>query len=970
MTVTHVTPRNDYTGNGVASVYGFTFPLLGPDDLAVYETDTSGNITRLQRGVHYTVDINIADRTGTVTRTAGPLTFGYRWALVREMERTQPTQLSLSQIYTPRTQELSLDRLAMQVQDLGEELRHAVRFPQATVSGSEMPLGVPLRASKVLGTDPAGNFRTYDLADLGGSSGGGGTSSSYGYNVMDDEFGASGSGLSTPLTAEEAADFNARFAAYGAQGAYAIVAGDERDFAAIQCCMWKAAHTGRSIHVPAGKYIANKPLRLDWIASPPNSAQPAKPLLSVISGEGRNTIICGMNTPSGRAVIELIGTANYYHAVDMLLEKLTFEQDASCSNASYCVRAGDAWCGLKIERVNCHGANGVLLKVADSSSYAQLCTQLSQVNVWTNWQNRWFASESDASLYAMRDETGGALWDNVSCYECVFRGQVVTRAWICNFYGCQFATPSQRPAGFNGNIRLNIGSLLCVGCYFEDHKEAIVAGASLGPIATVILTSCHFSGVQNFGGPAAGYAINCFTSTFQLGHLSAFGCRFNTSGYTPSAINAVGCAYTIEGCTDLYDPGTPVSIDGDFGRGVVRQIDISKPYDVLTVQNVRYRIPIFDGGSVFEDDINGPTIVSARNLNTGSSAYVLNRLVGDGFNGEIAVFPNTFAASSVRKTLAIFTDQPGTAVTLGANGVEAMRVSGYSGGVRVQFGNPTDDGANICQFNSSIRKEGEACSFALLASNVTINRNTTRVEFSAACTATLPLGNSWGTGISGIIEIHNRHSSSGAVSLAASGSDAFDAFFAPPVAIFPGETIFVRSNGGSPALWTLARSIPFRPSYTRFSATTSATFSNSTAETAITPSGVGDVSVPLGTLQPGRTIRGRAFGQCDVVGTPTFRLRIKYGSTVILDRTTPALAAMTAGGWSLDFEITCRTNGVSGTVFGQGMLTINGVAYHIIGSSVTYNTTVANSLQLTGQWSVANLSNSWTTTNFRMIEEN
>jgi len=156
----------------------------------------------------------------------------------------------------------------------------------------------------------------------------------------------------------------------------------------------------------------------------------------------------------------------------------------------------------------------------------------------------------------------------------------------------------------------------------------------------------------------------------------------------------------------------------------------------------------------------------------------------------------------------------------------------------------------------------------------------------------------------------------------------------------------------------------------RFAATTAASWANLATEQSMGGAGVGDVTVAAGSLAPGKTISVDAFGFASATGTPTFRVRLKFGSTVLLDMTTPALAAMASAGWRFKGEVTCVTTGAGGTVFSHGILTLNGTSYHLTNTAVvTYDTTVTNSLSLTGQWSVANAGNIWSTQILRMIEE-
>ncbi len=133
-------------------------------------------------------------------------------------------------------------------------------------------------------------------------------SSGIGYNVKDPEFGAVGDGTSRPLSAPDAAAYNTAFSVYGAQGAYAIVAGDERDWAASQCAMWKAANTGENVYFPPGLFrMGSKTLRLSWTATP-ITGQPARPILGMIYGSGHDSSqLAWDNLPANGVSVELLG---------------------------------------------------------------------------------------------------------------------------------------------------------------------------------------------------------------------------------------------------------------------------------------------------------------------------------------------------------------------------------------------------------------------------------------------------------------------------------------------------------------------------------------------------------------------------------------------------------------------------------------------------------------------------------------
>lgn len=142
-----------------------------------------------------------------------------------------------------------------------------------------------------------------------------------------------------------------------------------------------------------------------------------------------------------------------------------------------------------------------------------------------------------------------------------------------------------------------------------------------------------------------------------------------------------------------------------------------------------------------------------------------------------------------------------------------------------------------------------------------------------------------------------------------------------------------------------------------------------TNENSIVPTGVGTVTLPANFLVAGKTIRLTASGFLTAPGATTLRLRIKLGTTVILDTGAQAIAAATNQHWQIDALITCRTTGATGTVHAQGRFIFftaatapAGVEFGPNTAAVPVDTTAAQAVGLTALWSAAT-TESITTTN-------
>lgn len=152
-----------------------------------------------------------------------------------------------------------------------------------------------------------------------------------------------------------------------------------------------------------------------------------------------------------------------------------------------------------------------------------------------------------------------------------------------------------------------------------------------------------------------------------------------------------------------------------------------------------------------------------------------------------------------------------------------------------------------------------------------------------------------------------------------------------------------------------------------FTQTSSATVANTVTETTIIGSGVGSVTLPANFFVAGKTIRLRGYGFHSTTGSPTVRLRIKLGSTTILDTT--AINSHVATDAQVDWEgiITCRTTGATGTVIGQGFyqeFQNPDVSIGMVNTTTTtIDTTSSLAVNATIEWGTADVGNTITVTN-------
>ena len=152
---------------------------------------------------------------------------------------------------------------------------------------------------------------------------------------------------------------------------------------------------------------------------------------------------------------------------------------------------------------------------------------------------------------------------------------------------------------------------------------------------------------------------------------------------------------------------------------------------------------------------------------------------------------------------------------------------------------------------------------------------------------------------------------------------------------------------------------------------------NSTVETIIVP----DFVFPAKYFIQGTSFRFTTVGQISnvVTAVPTVTIRVRIGPSTLSGTAvfaTQALAANTTANtnltWRMEGYGTCRTSGTAGTILVAGQIWLpnlgSGTTVGLVGypnfipvsgpTTGTIDTTVANVLSISAQWSAANASNS------------
>lgn len=154
MTVPSTTRKaGPYTGNGVQTVYPFSFKVFAATDIKVVQADLAGVETTLSSG--YTVSVNsdqVASPGGNVTMTTAPAT-GYKLSVLGNLPYDQTLAIPGGGNFNPVAVENALDRIVEQLQQVAEAGSRALALPASATASGTLPAPV---ANKLLGWDSLG----------------------------------------------------------------------------------------------------------------------------------------------------------------------------------------------------------------------------------------------------------------------------------------------------------------------------------------------------------------------------------------------------------------------------------------------------------------------------------------------------------------------------------------------------------------------------------------------------------------------------------------------------------------------------------------------------------------------------------------------------------------------------------------------------------------------------------------------
>ena len=161
MTVSSLTTKNSYSGNGSTSAISYTFKIFDDDDVTVIiRTDSTGTETVKTKTTHYTVSGVGNAGGGTITFTSGNIpASGETVLLLRNTPLTQATDYTPNDPFPAATHEDALDKLTLISQDTQEEIDRSIKLSRAnTMTSTEFTVPAATRANKIFAFDSSGEL--------------------------------------------------------------------------------------------------------------------------------------------------------------------------------------------------------------------------------------------------------------------------------------------------------------------------------------------------------------------------------------------------------------------------------------------------------------------------------------------------------------------------------------------------------------------------------------------------------------------------------------------------------------------------------------------------------------------------------------------------------------------------------------------------------------------------------------------
>ena len=150
--------------------------------------------------------------------------------------------------------------------------------------------------------------------------------------------------------------------------------------------------------------------------------------------------------------------------------------------------------------------------------------------------------------------------------------------------------------------------------------------------------------------------------------------------------------------------------------------------------------------------------------------------------------------------------------------------------------------------------------------------------------------------------------------------------------------------------------------------TQSATLTNTTTETSIVGTGVGSLTIPANHFVVGDSYHAKIGGVISAQNNDTITIRIKTGSTVLATTGLITLEAVTGMGWECELDFTVAAIGATGSMCTNGNFAYNrdtgSLEGFVFQDVETFDTTIANTLEITAEWGQAKTQDQIYSSNF------
>ena len=181
MTISTLTIKNSYNGDGSVTAFNYTFKITDQDDIEVIVRSSAGTETVKTLTTHYTVSGVGNAGGGTVTFVTAPAS-GETVILRRDTPQTQGLDLIENDPLPANSLEDAFDKLTSITQELQEENDRSIKLSRTnTMTSTEFTVGASDRANKILAFDSSGEISvTQELGTYRGD-----WSASVSYNARD-----------------------------------------------------------------------------------------------------------------------------------------------------------------------------------------------------------------------------------------------------------------------------------------------------------------------------------------------------------------------------------------------------------------------------------------------------------------------------------------------------------------------------------------------------------------------------------------------------------------------------------------------------------------------------------------------------------------------------------------------------------------------------------------------------------------